>query len=413
MGRKNRARRVCVTLVLAALVASGALLQSHAGDWPQFRGPQRDGISEETGLLSRWPDGGPAVLWRKPLGKGYSGISAVGKKIYTAFADGEKEFAICLDAATGKEAWRAEIGETFRNSFGDGPRSTPTVDRGLVYALSGAGQLHALKAEDGETVWTKDLVKEFGATPPRWGVSTSPLVEGDLLLVDAGGKDGNSIVALNRKSGEKVWGFGDDKAGYSSALVVTVNKVRQVIYLTGTRLVSLSPKDGTLFFELPWATSYDVNAATPVFVPPDSLFVSTGYDVGAALYRIEASAGKAKATELWKGRQMKNKFSSSVYVEGQIYGFDEKMLTSIDAESGEMKWRERGFGHGSLFYAEGMLIVLSDEGELALVEVDEEAYIERGRMTLFEGRSWTVPTLAGGRLFARDEAEIVALDVAR
>jgi len=192
-----------------------------------------------------------------------------------------------------------------------------------------------------------------------------------------------------------------------------VNEMRQLIYLTGTRLVSLSPEDGRLFFELPWKTSYDVNAATPVFVPPDRLFVSTGYDVGAALYRIETAAGKAAATELWKSRQMKNKFSSSIHVEGKIYGFDEKMLTCIDAATGEPKWRQRGFGHGSLFYADGLLIVLSDEGELALVEEDDEGYVERGRVRVFEGRSWTVPTLADGVLFLRDEAEIVAFDVAR
>ena len=413
MGKLDRSRNVVATLVLAGLIAVGAPAQTYAADWPQFRGPERDGISQETGLLSRWPDGGPAVLWRQPLGPGFSGISVVGEKIYTLFAKEDAVFAICMDAATGKEIWRAEIGKTFRNSFGDGPRSTPTVDRGVVFALSGGGQLHALKAEDGESIWSKDLVKEFGAKVPRWGVSTSPLVEGDLLLVDAGGKDGNSIVALNRKSGEKVWSFGDDKAGYSSALVITVNKVRQLIYLTGTRLVSLSPTDGSLLFEIPWTTSYDVNAATPVFVPPDALFVSTGYDVGAALYRIEAAEGKAKATELWKGRQMKNKFSSSIHLEGSIYGFDEKMLTCIDAETGELKWRKRGFGHGSLFYAEGMLIVLSDKGELALVEVDDESYLERGRGQIFDGRSWTVPTLAGGKLFLRDETEIVALDIAR
>lgn len=411
MGKANRIQIVCLSLVI--LVAASAVAPARADDWPQFRGPGRDGISEETGLLSRWPDGGPEEVWRKPLGSGYSGISVVGEKIYTAFAAGEAEFAICMEAATGKEVWRAEIGKTFRNSFGDGPRSTPTVDRGLVFALSGGGQLHALKAEDGESVWSKDLVKEFGAKAPRWGVSTSPLVEGDLLLVDAGGKEGNSVVALNRKTGEKVWSFGDDKAGYSSAMVVTVNKVRQLIYLTGTRLVSLSPEDGSLYFELPWKTSYDVNAATPVFIPPDGLFVSTGYDVGAALYRIEAEAGKATASEVWKGRQMKNKFSSSVHVEGKIFGFDEKNLTCLDAESGELKWRKRGFGHGSLFWAEGLLVVLSDEGELALVEADEEAYIERGRATVFDGRSWTVPTLASGKLFLRDETEIVALDVAR
>jgi len=407
----RRTGRAWLSTFLVVVWASAAATAAGATDWPQFRGPNRDGVSKETGLLTGWPVKGPEVSWRKKLGRGYSGISVVGDRLYTLFANGDGEFAVCLEAPSGKEVWRFRMDATFRNDFGDGPRSTPTVFEGIVYVLSAKGKLHALQAKDGEAVWTRDLKEAYGAEPPEWGVATSPLVEGKLLIVDVGGSAGRSVVAFDRKTGDEIWTSQKDKAGYSAPLAITVGGLRQVLLFTATQFVSLSPDDGSLLWKQPWKTSYDVNAATPVFVPPDKVFVSTAYDVGAALYRIDVKNGQASIEELWKGRQMRNKFSSSIYLDGQIYGFDEKTLKCIDAATGDLRWQTRGLGHGSLLYADGQLIVLSEEGELILVAATPERYVERARTRVFDGRSWTVPTLAGGRLFLRDANEIVALGV--
>jgi hypothetical protein len=185
-----------------------------------------------------------------------------------------------------------------------------------------------------------------------------------------------------------------------------------VIFFTGSRLVAVAPDDGKPLWDVRWKTSYDVNAATPIFIPPDRLFVASGYDTGAALFRIEGGGGTARAEELWRTRGMKNQFSSSIYKDGYLYGFDNAILKCLDAATGEERWKARGFGHGSLTYADGHLIVLGDRGDLALVEATPEAYREKGRAAVLSGKCWTVPTLAGGRLYLRNEREIVALDVA-
>lgn len=397
----------------AALCAAlaGAVTPAAGGDWPQFRGPQRDGASTEEGLLQAWPAGGPRVLWRIALGEGYSAPAVVGSRIYTLFARGDDEFAGCADAATGDAVWSVRLDQKWRDEMGDGPRSTPTVDGEVVYALTSRGKLFALAVADGRQLWLRDLQTEYSAKPPQWGVSTSPLVEGDLLLLDVGGKSGSSVVAFNKKSGAEVWRSQDDKAGYSAPVAFVSGGVRHALFFTGSALVALSPKDGSLLWKVPWKTAWDVNAATPIFIAPDKVFVSSGYDVGGAVYRVTVYGETAKVEEVWKNREMKNKFSSSVLHDGHLYGFDESTLKCVDVAGGTTKWQSRGLGHGTLIYADSHLIVLGDEGTLALVEATPAGHREKGRMKLFDGRTWSMPALAGGRLYIRDQKELVALDV--
>jgi outer membrane protein assembly factor BamB len=387
--------------------------EKQSPEWSQFRGPTRDGISGETGLLVSWPEAGPRELWRVPLGNGYSGLSVSKGRLFTMFGKDGAEYAVGLDAADGKELWRVKTDANFKDMFGNGPRSTPTVDAGVVYALSGRGKLYALSAEDGSELWSRDLGKDYGAPTPKWGHATSPLIEGDLLLLDVGGRESSSVVAFHKGSGEEAWRAQDDKAGYSSPIVVTVDDTRQVLFFTGRSLVSLSPTDGTAYWRVPWKTSHDVNAAMPVFIAPDKVFVSSGYDVGGAVLQITIDGGNADVKEVWRNREMKNKFSSSVLHDGHLYGFDEGTLKCIDAADGSTMWRQRGFGHGSLIYADGHLIVLGNKGQLALVEATPEDYREKGQTRIFEGKTWTLPTLSGGRLFLRDEKQALALEVSR
>lgn len=396
--------RLRLPLTLGLCLLAGAAL---AADWPQFRGPNRDGVSRETGLLKSWPAGGPKVLWKAPAGEGFSHVVVAGGRLFTLYGQGSQEVAVALDAASGKQVWKTPIDGKYTSDMGNGPRSTPTVDAGTVYALSANGKLVALNAANGKKVWEKDLADEFDARLPGWGASTSPLVEGNLLLVDVGGSGGKSLVAFDKKTGKTVWTSQNDKAGYSAPIAITVGGVRQVIFFTATSVVSVAPATGKAFWRIPWRTDWDVNAAAPIFVAPDKLFISSGYGVGAALYKLK---GGGQPEEIWKSRGMKNQFSSSVLHNGTIYGFDDTTFKAIDAATGKDLWRQRGLGHGSLILADGHLAVLSERGKLVLVEATPAAYKEKGSVEILSGKCWTAPTLANGKLYVRNEEEMKALD---
>ena len=401
-----------------------------AADWPQWRGPNRNGISEETGLLKEWADSGPQVLWKVPLGEGFSGISVVGGRIYTMFSEADDEFVVCLNASNGEEVWRFRSDSNYHESQGgNGPRATPTIDGELLFTVTAQGKLYALNTENGEKVWSHDLQEEFGSKIPRWGGCTSPLVEGDLLLVEVGGKDGESIVAFDKTNGDVVWSSHTDILGYSSPIAVTIGGIRQLIVFTGTQLVSVSPEIGNLYWTYPWQTEYDVNAATPVFIAPDKIFISSGYGKGAAVVRVrvmmsaESTTGEGEGgmshrdrvemtvEEIWKNQDMKNHFATSVLHDDYLYGFDNAILKCIDANTGMEKWKTRGFGKGTLMLADEHLIILSDSGKLGLAEATPSAYNEVSSAEVLSGLCWTVPTLANGRLYARNENEMVCLDM--
>ena len=401
-----------------------------AADWPQWRGPNRNGISEETGLLKEWADSGPQVLWKVPLGEGFSGISVVGGRIYTMFSEADDEFVVCLNASNGEEVWRFRSDSNYHESQGgNGPRATPTIDGELLFTVTAQGKLYALNTENGEKVWSHDLQEEFGSKIPRWGGCTSPLVEGDLLLVEVGGKDGESIVAFDKTNGDVVWSSHTDILGYSSPIAVTIGGIRQLIVFTGTQLVSVSPENGNLYWTYPWQTEYDVNAATPVFIAPDKIFISSGYGKGAAVVRVrvmmsaESTTGEGEGgmshrdrvemtvEEIWKNQDMKNHFATSVLHDDYLYGFDNAILKCIDANTGMEKWKTRGFGKGTLMLADEHLIILSDRGKLGLAEATPSAYNEVASAEVLSGLCWTVPTLANGRLYARNENEMVCLDM--
>lgn len=396
-------RRLRFTLMLALTLIAGV---AAAADWPQFRGPNRDGISPEAAVLKSWPASGPKVLWKAPLGEGYSQVVSAKGRLFTLAQQGEEQVALAFDGATGKRLWRTRIDREYNDGQGDGPRSTPTVDGELVYVLSAHGKLAALRAANGQAAWQHDLRAEYGANPPQWGVSTSPLVEGNLLIVNVGGSGNKSIVAFDKTNGKPVWTSQGDGAGYSAPIAITVRGVRQVIVFTADAILSISPKDGRLFWRSGWKTDYDVNAATPIFLPPDKLFVSSGYGTGSALLQIN----RTNVAEVWRSRGMKNQFSSSVLHDGILYGFDNSTFKAIDAATGKERWKQRGFGHGSLILAGGHLIVLSDRGKLALVQATPEEYRELGNAQVIDGKCWTSPSLADGRLYVRNEEELIAFD---
>jgi|CXWL01.1.fsa_nt_gi outer membrane protein assembly factor BamB len=406
-----RDRRRALLAGLALALALSPSLGAAGPSWPQYRGPNRDGISPEIGLAGSWPAGGPAVLWRVPVGEGYSGMAVADGRLFTAYASGADEVLVAHDAATGKELWRLRLDRVWTDGQGNGPRSTPTVDGDLVYGLSARGNLVAANAATGAVAWRHDLAAEVGAEPPQWGISTSPVVEGDLLVVDAGGKAGFGLVAYDKKTGVQRWASESGGAGYSLPIRAGVDGVEQLIVFRATGLVAINPKDGKAWWRYPWRTDWDVNAAAPLFVPPNRLFVSSGYSTGAALLQIRVDDGRPSASEVWSSKAMKNQFSSSIARGGHVYGFDNRVFKCLDLNTGAEKWKQSGLGQGSLVYADGKLYVLAEDGRLVMAAARSEAYVEMGTFQALTGKSWTAPSLVDGRLYVRNQKEMACLNV--
>ena len=401
-------RRCSGVLVLLTTLASSL----EGADWPQYRGPNRDGRSSETGLSRSWPDSGPSQLWRVPLGSGYSGMAVVDGRIFTMFGEGGKEYAAAFDSTDGRQLWRFEMDREMRNNQGNGPRATPTVDGEMVFVLGARSKLFALDAGSGEARWGVDLVEEFGAKVPEWGTSTSPLVEGEQLIVDVAGRKGFGVVAFDKTTGEVAWHNGTHRPAYSSPIAVTLGGERQIVLFTAEGVRGVAAVDGAKLWLAPWTTDWDVNAATPVFVPRSGIFISSGYDTGAALIQVTRDDGGFEVGQVWRNRVMKNHFNSSVLVGAFLYGFDMGTLKCLDALTGEEKWRARGgFSKGSLLYADGLLFVMGGSGNLGLVEATPEGFRSLSRVAVFDSKTWTMPSLSEGVLFLRDFEEMVALRV--
>ncbi len=423
---KRRLRPVLCALALC--LAPGAATFGVGGDtdWPQFRGPRRDGTSGMRGLPVNWPPDGPPVLWRRPIGAGFSEVVIAGDRVFVLMAGDESEYAVALAEPDGRELWKTRIGPLFTDHFGDGPRSTPIFRDGALFTLSSHGILHALRARNGKPIWSVDLVKEFGATVPQRGFAASPLMVDDLLLVEAGGTGDRAFVALDRTTGALRWSAERGAAGYSSGIVVTIDGVRQIVFARSTtqEIIALLP-DGKRHWRFPWNAG---PISTPLFVPPDQIFASASQDSGHVLYRrfggrdtvgailleIGGHSGDGsgpQAREVWSSRFMKNHFGSSLLIGDHIYGFDNATLRCISAATGARAWSQRGLGEGTLTTAEGMIYLLSEDGAMVLIEATPEEYRERARFQALNGRSWTAPALANGRLYLRNREELVCIDL--
>ncbi len=402
------ATRTLFALSITLLSCLGA----GAGDWPQLRGPLRDGISKECNLQHGWPASGPRELWRRQLDEGFSEIVVAGGALYTATCANGNEVVVRLDPASGEPVWQQAIAVIFEDSWGDGPRATPTVDSTQLFMISSHGLLVALQTADGKKRWSRDLQQELSAELPEWGFSTSPLVLGDRVFVEVGGAEERCVVAFDSKDGSTVWSAGEGNAAYSSPITVRLGEQSpHLVALTSLGITGVG-LDGTMLWSYLWRES-GIKPATPVFVAPDLVFVSAAYGVGAAALRLEATDEGITASELWTNqRVMRNHFSSSLALDGAVYGFDNASLKCIDPETGEQHWvRRGGLGKGSLIAADGLLIVLTETGTLKLVEVTQEEYRELASAPMLEGRCWTAPSLADGVLYLRNREEIVAVDL--
>jgi outer membrane protein assembly factor BamB len=389
--------------------------ESH--DWPQWRGPRRDGVSLETGLLTDWPKEGPKVLWKAPSGRGYASLAVSAGRAFTLFQDQDVDYeiAICLDAGTGQTLWR------FRYpclriipDHGVGPRATPAVDGDRVYVTGAGGIFQCLNAATGQLLWRHDLPEEFGEGERRgtlayWGHCCSPTVEGRLVITETRGVHGD-VAAFDKTTGELVWQALADRAGYSSPIAVTLDGVRQLVFFTGEGLVGLAVGDGKLLWRYPWETNDECNIATPV-AADRYLFISSGYDRGCALLEITKAESGWRAEPVYTHKRMRCHFSSPVLYQGFLYGFDNEFLACMDFRTGKIQWKQRGFGKGSLLAADSHLIVLGEEGKLAVAEARPDAYKQSSSFPFSHNRCWSAPVLADGRLYVRDQEQIVCYDL--
>jgi outer membrane protein assembly factor BamB len=404
-------RRFLIVLLIGVLPTPSPARGSES-DWPRWRGPHRDGVSRETGLLDAWPEGGPPALWRIPLGAGFSAVSVADGKAYTMYGTDTDERVVCVDAATGRILWEIRSGPLLNNEYGDGPRATPTIEEGRVYTHGATGSLCCLEADTGKTIWRFDTLERFGAENLDFGLSASPVILGKTLVVVVGGQEGKSLVAVDKTNGKVLWTSLSDKGGYSTPLPIQVNGAPQLVVLTGQAIVGVAPADGRELWRHPWITTLDANVATPI-LHDRHLFVASGYGTGCALFELSAAGGAAKADKRWANKNMKNYFSTCVLLDGHLYGFNNTLLTCMEFSTGEVRWRQRGFNRGSVLAADGKLIVLGERGTLALADASPEQYKEISRVEgILEAKTWTVPTLAGGRLFLRNEKELLCLRLA-
>ncbi len=398
--------------MVAALAWGLGAAGAQPAEWFQWRGPHRDGVSGETGLLKQWPSAGPPQLWRAGgAGTGYSSFSSTGGRLYTLGARGDIEYVIALDAATGRKVWEVAHGRRFRNEQGDGPRGTPTVDGARVYAFGSSGDLSCLDAASGARIWSVNVVQRLGGMNPYWGYSESPLVIGDRLLVNVGARRA-SIVAFNKQDGSVLWQNHNDEAGYSSPMLIRIGSLAQAVFFTGERALAVDPGDGRLLWSYDRVANRTANIATPV-VRENRVFLSSDYGTGAALLAVKAAGNIASATEVYFTRDMRNHHATSVLVGDHLYGFSSSILTALRFDTGEVVWRNRSVGKGSLIYADERLYLYSEGGIVGLADASPAGYQERGRFQIntVGPPAYSHPIITNGRLILRDQDNVYAYDI--
>jgi outer membrane protein assembly factor BamB len=373
-----------------------------AADWPNWRGPNHDGVSSETGWAVTWLKGGPKILWKKSIGAGFASIAVSNSRAYVMGNIDDEDILYCMDAQTGEEVWRKSYAcPLYKKDHEGGPSATPTVDGDAVYTFSKDGDAIRFEAATGRIVWHRNLNKELGLKHPRWYFAGSPFVIGNMIILNAGSRG----IALSKADGSVIWKSGKDAAGYATAVALTVGGQECVAIFAAKEIVGLDAATGKVTWQHRWKTSYDANIADPI-VSGDTVFVSSGYNTGCALLKIQGD----NVTEFWRNKNMRNHFNSSVLWQGYIYGFDEGTLRCLDFQTGQKKWSQARLGKGSLMIADGKLIILSDRGKLVIAEASPEKFEELASSQTAESMpamlmgSWSVSMSA-----AKVESRLVQL----
>ena len=410
------ARRLLVAVVCALSVSTVTRSQSATSattDWTQWRGPQRTGISPETGLLQQWPAAGPPVAWSiTGVGEGYGTAAVSGSRLFVQGMRGRDTMVHGINLADGKYLWSKNLGSAGGNDRGSGPRSTPTIDGDRVYVLTERGDLWCLR-DTGAEVWHRNILTDFNGSNIQWLLSESPLVDGDRVVVTPGGR-GAGIVALDKMTGKTIWTTKElsDEAGYASAIAIDVSGVRAYTTFTGNAAVGVRASDGKLMWSYAPAANGTANITTPVFFQ-DKVFYTSAYGTGAGLVTLRAQGGALAATENYFTRDMQNHHGGVVLIGSTLYGFSNAILTALDFASGKTLWRDRSVGKGSVAYADNRLYMLSENNVVGLAEVTPKGYREVGRFTIADQGlpSWSHPVISGGRMYLRNQNVLAAYDI--
>lgn len=378
-------------------------------DFPQFLGPHRDGVVEGPPLARDWQTNPPQLLWRQPIGAGWSGFAIVGNRALTQEQRGEEELVTAYDALTGRKLWESADRTRYATTIaGVGPRATPTVASNRVYTLGATGRLNCLDLTDGRRVWQRDLQLEAGVNPPEWGFAGSPLVLGNRVLVSAGGADDRSLLAFDAASGEPLWRAGSAPAGYSSPVLTTLADTAQVLMFNARRITAHDPETGTVLWEYPWGKGQP-HVAVPVPIGPNRVVFSSGYGVGAELLQIRRAAdGSFRAEQLWASRALKAKFANFIAWQECLFGLDDGILACVDVTDGRRRWKEGRYGHGQFLRVGELLLLMAEGGDLVLLAPTPEAPNELGRLPVFDGKTWNPPALSGSLLLLRNDQEATA-----
>jgi outer membrane protein assembly factor BamB len=398
---------------IAEYAAVADLTATTDHDFPQFLGPNRNATVEVPPFDMDWTSHPPRLIWKKPIGAGWSSFAVVGNYAVTQEQRGNDECVTCYALPSGDLLWtHADPGRFSATLSGDGPRSTPTVDDGRVYTLGALGRLNCLEGRSGEVVWTHDIIKENKSSVPQWGKSCSPLVVDGVVIVSAGGKHSHSIVAYDKQTGEVAWHAGDDTSSYASPRLAELAGERQILMVNQHSVTAHAPDDGRLLWKFDWSGG-EPKVPDAVAVDDRHVFISAGYGVGCQLLEIERSSdAELSPKSLWNNKLLKPKFTNVVVHDGHVYGLDDgRALVCLDLKDGKRRWRGGRYGHGQILLVNDELLVQAESGEVALVEASPERFKELSRFAALDGQTWNNPIVAGRLLFVRNATEAACYEL--
>jgi len=394
----------CRSVVLTALLT----VTTFAADWPQFLGPNADGISPITGINKNWNDTPPGQLWRVAMSDdGYAGPSVASGRLFITDRNGDNAVVKAFNLKSGQLLWQYAYADPGRPNYGYA-RSTPVVDGNKVYTLSRSGLVNCLNVADGSKLWSRDIRADFSGKPPTWQYSNSLKIDGNLVLVQPGGENA-AVAALDKTTGATIWaGGGSDRPGYATPVVAQLSGKKQYVIFTGANVMGLDPQTGSPLWRHNWQTRHDVNAATPLVIG-QHVYITSGYNRGGTMLKIQGN----NVEVLWENTEVQSHFSTPLFYDGFIYTTsDPGFLVCLNPKTGKSMWRQRGFEKGAIVIVDGTIIALDGRtGEVAMVEVTAEAYKELGRFAGLGGQSWTAPIIADGKLIIRNKSALAVYNL--